>query len=446
MCHWCDGIPGVAKETSLEIQELRSHDIFEDFFMSKTSEAYARAIDCLRDSATPDGFIASTTERDNYRRIWARDGCVMGLAGLVSGDEALEATCRRTLLTLAGHQGPHGEIPSNVDPATERVSYGGTAGRVDADLWFVVVCGQYWRRTGDETFLQSVASAVDKVQFLLGAWEYNARGLLYVPLTGDWADEYIHNGYVLFDQLLYLQSLRELAVIHQACRGTCDNELRDKTERLEALIRDNYWVADASGLPDDVYHEVLFKNACRVEGRSRERYFLPFFSPVGYGYRFDAMANIFASLLGVATSEHSAIIDKYIADEVIQEEVMVLPAFHPVITPKDEDWRELQMTFSYEFKNRPYEYHNGGLWPMVTGFYTADLATRGKTELAERYLEGLSRAHALSMDGQDWAFPEYLHGQKHTPSGTPRLGWSAAAQVIAHNALKGHPVFSYASE
>jgi hypothetical protein len=33
-------------------------------------------------------------------------------------------------------------------------------------------------------------------------WEFNNKGLLYVPLSGNWADEYITDGYVLYDQLL----------------------------------------------------------------------------------------------------------------------------------------------------------------------------------------------------------------------------------------------------
>jgi glycogen debranching enzyme len=119
----------------------------------------------------------------------------------------------------------------------------------------------------------------------------------------------------------------------------------------------------------------------------------------------------------------------------------VLPAFHPVITPKDEDWEDLQMTFSYTFKNKPYEYHNGGLWPLVTGFYAADLALRGREDLARRYLEGVHRANSLEMDGELWGFPEYLHGKKHTPEGTHPQGWSAAAAVLAQKALEGKPVF-----
>jgi len=52
--------------------------------------------------------------------------------------------------------------------------------------------------------------AIEKVVFLLGAWEFNNRGLLYVPATGDWADEYVHNGYILYDWAPYFFFLLQL--------------------------------------------------------------------------------------------------------------------------------------------------------------------------------------------------------------------------------------------
>ena len=118
----------------------------------------------------------------------------------------------------------------------------------------------------------------------------------------------------------------------------------------------------------------------------------------------------------------------------------LLPAFYPVIEPMDRDWEELQTTFSYSFKNRPHEYHNGGLWPMVTGFYVADLARRGRYDMAQRFLDGIHAANAMTMDGEAWSFPEYVHGVRLTPGGTSRLGWSAAAAVIGGHAVAGEPV------
>ncbi|MCA9221441.1 MAG: hypothetical protein KDA71_14020, partial [Planctomycetales bacterium] len=165
--------------------------------MSK--EGYRRALELMHECSTKHGFLATPTEQGNYRRIWGRDSAIIGLAAMLSEENDLIEECRLSLETLARYQGPHGEIPSNVDPTTERVSYGGTAGRVDADLWFVICCGEYWRHTGDDVFFDRMIEPLEKVRFLLGTWEFNTRGLLYIPPTGDWADEYLQSGYVLYD-------------------------------------------------------------------------------------------------------------------------------------------------------------------------------------------------------------------------------------------------------
>jgi glycogen debranching enzyme len=137
-----------------------------------TAEGYTRAVALLNDCSTDQGFLASPTARDNYRRIWAPDGVIMGLAALMDGHPDLVETFRHTPLTLAHHRGPHGEIPSNIDPGTDRASFGGSAGRIDGDLWFVIGCGQIWRVTGDEDVLNRVLPVIERVRYLLGAWEY----------------------------------------------------------------------------------------------------------------------------------------------------------------------------------------------------------------------------------------------------------------------------------
>jgi hypothetical protein len=357
---------------------LSSNDAHADQQQANLAdEGYQQALALMRRCATKHGFLATPTEQDNYRRIWARDGAIIGLAALLSEDSELIDGCRRTLETLARHQGPHGEIPSNVDPITGRVSYGGTAGRVDADLWFIIGCGQYWRHSGDDDWIDRMLPPLEKVRFLLGSWEFNHRGLLYVPPTGDWADEYIQSGYVLYDQLLYLQAQREFCVIHRHLHRTADHDLDDRVARLKHLIQANFWFADGGETPDDVYHEVLYEKGRQAAPHRRGAHWMPFFSPLGYGYRFDAMANALVMLLDVADQAQCEAVDDYIVQQIVHDDVMLLPAFDPVITPKDEEWSDLQMTFSHSFKNAPYEFHNGGLWPLVTGFYVASLAKRG---------------------------------------------------------------------
>jgi len=399
-------------------------------------EGYERACEMVHRCAGPHGFLASPLEHANYRRVWSRDGVILGLAALMRGEAGLVDTLRRTLETLAAYQGPHGEIPSNVDPDTGQVSYGGTTGRVDADLWYVIGCGQYWRACGDDAWVRRMWPSLERVQFLLGAWEFNNRGLLFVPPTGDWADEYVHSGYVLYDQLLYLQAQRELHAAGTRLGARSGGALAGRIAALRRLIRANYWFGHCDEVPEDAYHEVLARKGLEAAPHCLGRHWMPFFSPTGYGYRFDAFANVLASLVGVSDDDQRARVDRAIG-EVTPRALPLLPAFHPVIEPVHEDWAHLQRTFSYEFKNRPHEYHNGGLWPLITGFYVADLAGRGLGERAARHLDAVHRGNALSMDGEAWSFPEFVHGRALTAGGMRWQGWSAAAAVIGHHALAG---------
>jgi len=409
----------------------------EEFF----TEGYRRARDLLYGCSRPEGFLASPTDKTNYRRIWGRDGVIIGLAALMTGKADLIDTFRHTLETLAKYQGPHGEIPSNVDPLSRRISYGGMTGRVDADLWFIIGCGEYWKSTGDDTFLDHMIPVIEKVNFLLGAWEFNNRGFLYIPATGDWADEYIHNGYILYDQLLYLQALRTLLVIRKHAHESRDHELDRRVSQLKRLIRDNYWFDEDGTVPDDAYHEILYEKGQKAATRCKNHHWLPFFSPHGYGYRFDGLANVLASLLNVADDRRREKVDTYIENLTENFRIRLLPAFHPVITPVDKDWKDLHITFSYTFKNRPYEYHNGGLWPMITGLYVADLARRNRKDAARSYLEGIHEANASEMNSKDWSFPEYINGKNFSPGGTRMQCWSAAGAIIGHQAFNGKKVF-----
>jgi hypothetical protein len=287
---------------------------------------------------------------------------------------------------------------------------------------------------------------LERVRRLLGAWEFNNRGLLYVPPTGDWADEYLQSGYVLLDQLLYLEAQRQICRIHRHLHGSDDHQLDEKVARLREMIRANYWFRDDDEDGPGIYHRVLYEKGRKAAPHRGGQFWMPWFTPFGYGYRFDALANTLVSLLGVADEEQNAAVDAYIDATVVTGDWTMLPAFWPVVTPKDERWNDLQATYTHKFKNEPYEYHNGGLWPMIAGFYVASLARRGHRDRALRYRNRLNRANSLAIDGEPWSFPEYLHGRKHVPEGTHPMGWSAAATVIAERTIAGERLFTDAAE
>jgi glycogen debranching enzyme len=101
------------------------------------------------------------------------------------------------------------------------------------------------------------------------------------------------------------------------------------------------------------------------------------------------------------------------------------------------------MTFSYTFKNKPYEFQNGGLWPMITGFYIADLAGRDEMEKAGKFLETLHRANSIAGENDEWLFPEFINGKTFEAGGTKFQGWSAAAAIIGQHAIEGHRPFHF---
>ena len=168
---------------------------------------YDKAVDIIKNCSTKYGFLAANTDTDNYRRIFSRDGIIIGLAAMTTDKKEFKETFKQTLLTLKKYQSDSGTIPSNIDLFENRVSFGTTTGRVDSTLWYIIGNIQYFKQTKDVNFLKSQLPSIKKCMHLLKSWEFNNRHFIYVPLGGDWADEYINQGYVLYDELLYAKAI-----------------------------------------------------------------------------------------------------------------------------------------------------------------------------------------------------------------------------------------------
>lgn len=387
--------------------------------------AYTRSIELLKHLAHEHGFFASLEDIANYKRIWSRDGIIAGLASLSSGDDALIATHRATCNTLRDHQDKTGRIPSNVTANGDRVSYGTTVGRVDATIWYIIGVCQYALRTNDFDFFNTHRDAVARALFYLECLELNGRGLLYIPEGGDWADEYVNQGYVLFDELLYYRALRD------AARALDRDDLHKKADHLRRLIVVNYFPAKENLDDPDVYNQKLF---ARTVDSYRPPLPLAHFTTNNTLDQIDTFASALLLLSDVIEDEHKQAIAHTLISQCSNVEFSILPAFYPVITEKDHEWVHLENNFAYQFKNEPYEYHNGGLWPLVHGFFIASI----KDTDAQARLEAF--AAILARDG--YIFPEYYHGQTHEAKGTKELGFSASAYIIAYNAIKNNdPIF-----
>jgi len=378
---------------------------------------YQKAIDLLDKVASPNGFLASAENTSNYKRVWARDGVICGLAALASGDEKLIESFKKTLETLAKHQHPIGTIPSNVlitDDNTE-VSYGGLAGRVDAVTWFVIGVCQYAFHKKDMAFVAKYNVQIEKCFALLDSWEFNNKHLLYVPLSGNWADEYITDGYTLYDQLLRVWALKSYNYFAKS--GIITNKITNIITQIEINFTPN-----SIG---EKYHERAYKEL------EFQNYMPCSFSPSGYKTNFDAFGNALVLLLNIGSEDFQKNILTHAYTLATTSKLGLLPAFWPPIFETDEHWNLLKNNCKYEFRNYPYEFHNGGSWSMVNGFFGLALLLKEEQQKAILILDNINQANAIN----DFSFYENFNTNTKEPNGVSHCAWSAAAAVLLHQSV-----------
>jgi glycogen debranching enzyme len=391
------------------------------------SDGFNWAVELLHKALTPAGFVASLTDENNYRRVWTRDGVITSLAALMTEDEKLHRGVESTLETIANHQGPHGEIPSNVS-ADGLVSYGGLVGRVDAPLWYIIGVCAYVKRSGKRSLAERHREPMERALFISACWEFNNRGLIYAPVSSDWADEFILSGYTLLVQVLYYQALKGFGTLFRSV------EHIEKAENLKKLIEINYWVSE-DGSKADLYHPNAYRQFLNEKGR--KHYWLASFSPTGYNDLFDGLANSLVLLSGIGNQEKDEKLVNFVEKCYQDSDFRFLPAFYPPVKPGDGNWELLKRNFRYKFSNYPWAYHNGGFWPMVAGFWTAGLVRSGKKKIAASSYEVISNNNYHDKNGEEWGFFEWHHGKTVEPGGTRYTVWSAAGEIIAERAVHG---------
>ena len=379
--------------------------------------SYHKAIALLHQVSTKNGFLASAENTSNYQRVWARDGVICGLAALASDDEKLIATFKNTLETLADNQHEIGTIPSNVliSEGKTEVSYGGLAGRVDAVTWFIIGMCQYASHQNEPEFVVKYKTHIEKALALLNAWEFNNKHLLYVPLSGNWADEYITDGYVLYDQLLRIWALKSYNLFVKS--AVLAKKIEDITHQIESNFLPN---SKQEKYHEKAYQELVFN-----------KYLPCSFSPSGYKTQFDAFANALVVLLKIGTKETQNQILEFTSNLASETKLGLVPAFWPPVFQEDEHWNLLKNNCKYEFRNFPYEFHNGGSWSMVNGFVGLAMLSQNQTENAAHLLEKINQANAVD----DFSFYENFNTDTKAPNGVAFCAWSAAATVLIHQSL-----------
>ena len=322
---------------------------------------------------------------------------IFGIA--VSGNKKLMDSIRKVLETLAKNQTEHGHIPSLVHDKEDR-------GASDTTPMFLLGVGIFRNATGESEFLQS---AVEKALTWMEYLSPSDRYLVAQQPTSDWRDEQWVLGYGLYVNTIVYSYLRLFGLDERA-----DNVRREMSK---------FTVTAGSG-HHHVHTGLVVKH---------KPYFAFWSYKILSSERFDLLGNSLAILSGIASPSRANEMISWIEEECasMREKgdlvVGLPPNFFPFVKTNDPEWNE-----RYAEYNNPGDYHNGGIWPFVSGIYIAALVAAKRYALAQEKLEVLTQFIKKSrIEPVEFGFNEWIKAQDGKPMGQDWQTWSAALYLYA---------------
>jgi glycogen debranching enzyme len=385
----------------------------EDAAQATLAEAERQSTALLLRNLTPQGILAATrtpeAEARRYTRIFGRDAAVCALAMCGSGVDALEAGAVASLDALAAQQAGNGQIPKYVDPLGRDADFW-YLGCIDATLWWLIAVDHLRRRGSVDgaRWQREVQRAIGWLQ----AQEHPRLRLLQQNEASDWADIMPRSGYVLYTNALWFEVKRRFGLDDAEATQHHFNHLFNPFQR---------------DLPE--YHRARLLRHYARRGRRDPGLYLSFVNFAVAGNEGDVFGNLLAILCGLASDSMGHRIAQTLRAARAADPYPIRVTLHP-LSRRDELWRPYMERHQ---QNHPHQYHNGGVWPFVGGFWVLALQRLGRADLARRELLQLAQANA---DG-GWRFTEWFHGRTLAPMGMAGQSWNAATYLLAARALRG---------
>ncbi|HOY20214.1 MAG TPA: glycoside hydrolase 100 family protein [Haliscomenobacter sp.] len=334
-----------------------------------------------------------------YPEPYTRDLLISILGIGVSGNQILLGSMRNVLETIAKNQTERGHIPSLVHDHDDR-------GSSDSTPLFLLAVGIFRKITGEPNFLQA---AVQKSMTWMEYQSPSDRCMVAQQPTSDWRDEQWVMGYGLFVNTLVYSYLRLLG----------------QQQRADRMHHEMSRFTITGGTMHHHVHEGLVVK------------YKPYYAFWSYkihsSERFDLLGNCLAILSGIASPTRADDMVSWIEAECAGMRARgdlaldLPPNFFPFTNPEDPDWHQRYATF-----NNPGEYHNGGIWPFICGFYVAALVAAKRYALAEEKLLALTQAVKMVHSANvEYGFNEWIKAQDGLPKGQDWQTWSAAMYLYA---------------
>jgi len=374
-----------------------------------------KSVELLRTNLSPQGILAATpgarADSRGYAAIFGRDAAVCAIGMALSGDALLAREAATGLVTLAAHQARNGQIPKFVDARGEEADFW-YLGCIDATLWWLIALDFLDRRDPAAGLRQQLAPGIAKAIQWLEAQEHQRFFLLQQNEASDWADIMPRSGFVLYTNALWY-CVKQLYGL----------PLADQTSANFNQLFHPFGAALAE------YRRARLLTHYAKRKPKKSGLYLSFVNFSFFGEEGDVFGNLLALLCGLADREAAQRTLRALDRAGVAEPWPVRVVCAP-IPAGDPLWRAYM---SRHLQNLEWQYHNGGIWPFVGGFWVAALVQSGDLERARTELAKLARVNAL--DG--WGFSEWLHGRTLAPRGMRGQSWNAAAFLIALDAVRG---------
>jgi len=322
---------------------------------------------------------------------------IFGIAA--SGNRELLKSVRRVLETLAQNQTMHGHITSVVHDKEDR-------GSSDSTPLFLMGTAIFRKVSGEKDFLDI---AVSKALTWMEYQSPSDRIMVAQQPTSDWRDEQWVTGYGLFVNTLVYSYLRLLGI-------------HSRAEIMQSEM--SRFTITGGTIHRHVHEGLVVKH---------KPYYAFWSYKIHSSERFDLLGNSLAILSGLASPSRADEMISWIEEECAnlrktnELAVDLPPNFFPYIKPEDTDW-----LLRYDIYNKPGDYHNGGIWPFICGFYVAALVAAKKYSLAYDKLVSLTKLIKLSKDESlRFGFNEWIKAQDGVPLGQDWQTWSAALYLYA---------------
>jgi len=382
---------------------------------SLVEDCRRRSIDLLRANLTPAGILAAApgarARARGYTAIFGRDAAVCAMGMALSGDPGLEREAATGLATLARHQAPNGQIPKFVDVQRAEADFW-YLGCIDATAWWLAGLAFLDKCDPRRRLRERYAGEIGRAIAWLQAQEHQRFYLLQQNEASDWADIMPRSGFVLYTNALWHWVKLLFGLPHRRETRANANQLfhpfgAELAEYRRARLLVHYVKRDA---------------------RNRGLY-LSFVNFAFFGNEGDVFGNVLAVLCGLADGPARQRVLRSLERAGVADPFPVRAVCEP-IRETHFLWRPYM---SRHRQNLAWQYHNGGIWPFVGGFWVTALADAGLRDRAQRELARVARANELG----GWQFNEWLHGRTLEPSGMPGQSWNAAAFLIAYRAAYG---------